>query len=282
MKNVTLLVMAAGMGSRFGGVKQIAPLGPNGEILLDFSVYDALKAGFNKTVFIIKKDIEHDFRAAAGKRIEKMIDVDYVFQDLHDVPSWFDVPAERVKPWGTGQAVLAAADKINEPFAVINADDYYGKKAYVTIHDHLVSQSDMCAVLFELGNTLSDNGTVTRGICSVEDGYLAKVTERGDLDKNSGYDPKTPVSMNMWGFGPDFFSHIVGRFDDFLKNLSNPLKEEFLLPTIIDDMIKKENAKVKALYSDERWYGVTYKADSDTVTAAIKKLISEGKYPDFK
>jgi len=279
--DTTLVVMAAGMGSRFGGIKQIAPLGPNGEILLDFSVYDAVKAGFSKVVFVIKKDIEEDFRAAVGKRIEKMVDVDYVFQDLHDIPAGFTVPEGRVKPWGTGQAILTAAPKVSTPFAAINADDYYGKKAYTLIHDYLANGGGSCTVLFELGNTLSENGTVSRGICKVENGYLTDVDEQTALDKNSGYPMNTPVSMNMWGFEADFFKNIGSRFEKFLSNLSNPLKDEFFLPKIMDDLIKTENEKVRALVTDDKWYGVTYKEDSDAVKAAMQKLISEGMYSEL-
>ncbi|MBP3359615.1 MAG: NTP transferase domain-containing protein [Clostridia bacterium] len=279
--DTSLVVMAAGMGSRFGGIKQIAPLGPNGEILLDFSVYDAVRAGFSKVVFVIKKDIEQDFRAAVGKRIEKMVDVDYVFQELTDIPEGFSVPEGRVKPWGTGQAVLTAAEKVNTPFAVINADDYYGEKAYTLINNHLAAGGGSCCVLFQLGNTLSENGTVSRGICSVKDGCLTEVTEHTALDKNSGFPFDTLVSMNMWGFSNDFFGNIGGRFEEFLKNLKNPLKDEFYLPGIVDDMIKKENEKVTALVTDDRWYGVTYKEDSASVREAIQKMISEGKYSEL-
>lgn len=280
--DTTLVVMAAGMGSRFGGIKQIAPLGPNGEILLDFSVYDAVKAGFSKVVFVIKKDIEAEFRTAVGKRIEKLIDVDYAFQAIDDLPKGFAVPEGRTKPWGTGQAVLSAASKVNTPFAVINADDYYGKNSYKLIHNGLSNNIGTCCVLFKLGNTLSENGTVSRGVCDISDGLLKKVTEHTALDKNSGIPLDTPVSMNMWGFSADFFNHIGGRFESFLSNLKNPLKDEFYLPFIVDDMIQHENEKVNAFITDEKWYGVTYKEDSDSVKSAINKMINEGKYDEFK
>ena len=216
-----------------------------------------------------------------GKRIEKMVDVDYVFQELTDIPEGFSVPEGRVKPWGTGQAVLTAAEKVNTPFAVINADDYYGEKAYTLINNHLAAGGGSCCVLFQLGNTLSENGTVSRGICSVKDGCLTEVTEHTALDKNSGFPFDTLVSMNMWGFSNDFFGNIGGRFEEFLKNLKNPLKDEFYLPGIVDDMIKKENEKVTALVTDDRWYGVTYKEDSASVREAIQKMISEGKYSEL-
>lgn len=277
--DTTLVVMAAGMGSRFGGLKQIEPMGKNGEIILDFSVFDAVKAGFNKTVFIIKKEIEHDFRIAAGKRIEKMTDVDYVFQEIDScLPEGFVIPDGRTKPWGTGHAVLCAKDAVSTPFAVINADDYYGRNSFEIIHKGLTNGESICMAGFRLGNTLTENGTVSRGICEIENGLLKSVTEHTALDKNSGFPMDTVVSMNMWGFDTTIFNELEERFTPFLNNLSNPLKEEFFLPFVVDDLIKKHNKKVGALVSDEKWYGVTYKEDAPLVKAALSKLMEEGYY----
>ncbi len=276
-----LLIMAAGMGSRFGGLKQIEPLGPNGEIILDFSVYDAVKAGFDKVVFVIKKEIEKDFRAACGKRIEKMIDVDYAFQEKDDLPDGFTLPDTREKPWGTGQAVLSAKNIITSPFAVINADDYYGRESFEIIHNHLVSDSDMCMVGYKLGNTITDNGTVTRGVCETENGYLTKITECSGLDKNSEYPMDTIVSMNMWGLDTDVFDFLEKEFPLFLKENINEPKKEFLLPTILNDRMNKENKKIKVLSTDSQWYGVTYREDSPGVSAAMREFINKGLY-DFK
>lgn len=278
----TLVVMAAGMGSRFGGLKQIAPIGPNGEIIIDFSAYDAKEAGFSKVVFIIKKAIEHDFREAAGKRIEKMTDVEYVFQELDKLPAGFSVPEGREKPWGTGHAILCAKDAIHTPFAVINADDYYGKNAYKIIHDYLVENKKICMVGYKLGNTLTENGTVTRGVCDTDNnGFLTSVTETFSLDKNSGIPLDTTVSMNMWGFDNSIFGELETEFVKFLGNLENPLKSEFLLPCIVDKMIKEKGEKVKVLTTNDRWYGVTYKEDVEPVKAAIKKLVDEGLYNEL-
>lgn len=274
----TLVVMAAGMGSRFGGLKQITPLGPKGEVIVDFSVYDAVEAGFSKIVFIIKKAIEKDFREAAGKRIEKMTDVEYVFQEMDKLPAGFSIPDGREKPWGTGHAILCAKDAISTPFAVVNADDYYGKMAYRVVHDYLANNNEMCMAGFKLGNTLSENGTVTRGVCETKDGYLTSVVENFNLDKNSGVPLDATVSMNMWGFNTSIFNSLESRFETFLKNMKNPLKDEFLLPTIVDDMIKNEGAKVKVLTTDDKWYGVTYKEDAEPVRVAIKGLVEKGLY----
>ena len=277
--DTTLVVMAAGMGSRFGGLKQIEPMGKNGEIILDFSVFDAVKAGFNKTVFIIKKEIEHDFRIAAGKRIEKMTDVDYVFQEIDsNLPEGFVIPDGRTKPWGTGHAVLCAKDAVKTPFAVINADDYYGRKSFEIIHKGLENGESICMAGFRLGNTLTENGTVSRGVCEIENGLLKSVTEHTALDKNCGFPMDTVVSMNMWGFDTSIFNELEKRFVPFLNNLSNPLKEEFFLPFVVDDLIKNQGKKVGALVSDEKWYGVTYKEDAPLVRAALTKLMEEGYY----
>ena len=277
-KKTTLVVMAAGMGSRFGGLKQIAPVGPNGEIILDFSVYDAVKAGFDKTVFIIRRDIEKDFREIAGRRIEKMTDVDYVFQDMDYLPDGFSVPDGRTKPWGTGHAVFCCENAVDTPFALINADDYYGQKSYKILHDNLVANDETCMVGFSLGNTITENGTVSRGVCDVQDGILKGVVEHTDLDKNSGIPLETIVSMNMWGLMPSVFESVKEDFVKFLGNLSNPLKEEFYIPFVVDNMIKHKGEKVRVLETDEKWYGVTYKEDKDTVVDAMKKFVEDGYY----
>ena len=273
--NTELLIMAAGMGSRFGGLKQIEPIGPNGEIILDFSVYDAVQAGFNKAVIIIKKEIEKEFRIACGKRIEKMIDVEYVFQELDKLPKGYDVPAERTKPWGTGHAVLCAQDKITAPFAVINADDFYGQSSYRMIHDWLVNSEDMCMVGYKLGNTLTENGKVSRGVCEIKDGYLTSVTEHTALDKNSGIPLDTIVSMNMWGLRPDIFPYLEKEFDLFLKdNLLVP-KSEFFLPSAVSKRIREENKPVRVLETAERWYGVTYREDMPQVRKAMIDILAQ-------
>ena len=276
--NTELLIMAAGMGSRFGGLKQIEPIGPNGEIILDFSVYDAVKAGFNKAVIVIKKEIEKEFREACGKRIEKMIDVEYAFQELDKLPVGYKVPDGRVKPWGTGHAVLCARDKISSPFAVINADDFYGQSSYQLIHDWLVANEGMCMVGYELGNTLTENGTVSRGVCEVENGKLVSVTEHTALDKNSGIPLDTIVSMNMWGLDTGVFPYLEKEFKAFLDGRINESKSEFFLPSAVSKRIADEGKSVSVLETKERWYGVTYREDMPSVRAAMDKFICEGMY----
>lgn len=273
-----LLIMAAGMGSRFGGVKQMEPLGPNGEIIIDFSVYDAVKAGFDKAVIVIKKEIESAFREACGKRIEKMIDVEYAFQEKNDLPSGFVLPETREKPWGTGQAVLCARKCVDSPFGVINADDYYGYESFEVLHKHLVSSDEMCMVGYKLGNTITENGTVTRGVCETENGYLKSIVECGGLDKNSEYPMDTIVSMNMWGLDLGVFDYLDKEFVEFLNENINEPKKEYLLPTILNDRMKDENKKIKVLKSNAQWYGVTYREDSESVSAAMKKFTEEGLY----
>lgn len=278
MKRTELLVMAAGMGSRFGGLKQIAPIGPNGEIILDFSVHDAVKAGFDKVIFIIKKEIEKDFREAVGKRIEKMVDVDYAFQELNKLPEGYEVPEGREKPWGTGHAVLCAQEKISAPFAVINADDFYGQTSYQMIHDWLVDNDGMCMVGYQLGNTLTENGTVARGICEVENGILKSVTEHTSLDKNSGFPMDTLVSMNMWGLDLGIFPHLEKEFHKFLDTRIAEPKSEFFLPSAVSSRIHDEGKAVAVLKTMERWYGVTYKDDTPMVRAAMEQKIADGLY----
>ena len=276
--NTELLVMAAGMGSRFGGLKQIEPIGPNGEIILDFSVYDAVKAGFNKAIFIIKKEIEKEFREVCGKRIEKMIDVDYAFQELDKLPDGYSVPKDRTKPWGTAHAVLCARELVKNPFAVINADDFYGQTSYKIIHDELVKNEGMCMVGYKLGNTITENGTVSRGICEVKDGILESVTERTAIDKNSGIPLDKIVSMNMWGLDTDIFPFMEKEFKLFLDERINEPKSECFLPSVISKRIEEEGKQVKVLETAEKWYGVTYREDMEYVRAAMVKFINDGMY----
>ena len=295
--DTALVIMAAGIGSRFGGgIKQLAPVGPNGEIIMDYSIYDAIEAGFNKVVFIIRRDLEKDFKEIIGNRIEKLVKVEYAFQENDNLPGGYVTPAERTKPWGTGHAILSCRGIVKEPFLVINADDYYGKEAFVKIHDYLVSDEAQanpyafCMAGFILKNTLSDNGGVTRGVCKVnEDNMLVNVVETGDIEKD-GQGAKIPsgpidansyVSMNMWGLSPEFIDGLEDRFIDFLSTVKEgDYKCEFLLPSIVDDMIKEGKATVKVLPTNDKWFGVTYKEDAPVVIASIKKLIDDGIYPN--
>ena len=301
MKKTALVIMAAGIGSRFGkGIKQLAPVGPNGEIIMDYSIHDALEAGFNKVVFIIRKDIEEEFRTVIGNRIEKITEVEYAFQALEDLPEGFEKPEARTKPWGTGQAVLAARKVLSEPFMVINADDYYGKEAYVKVHDYLVQEQEsdgvmhICMAGFRLGNTLSDNGSVTRGICHIEDGALTGVTETHDIYKTESgaetrseegqaeeLDVNSLVSMNMWGLTPEFMDILENGFVEFLNEIKpGDIKKEYLLPEMVDRLIKAGKAKVDVLETKDTWFGVTYQEDKASVTAAFEKLVKDGVYPE--
>ena len=298
--NTTLIIMAAGIGSRFGeGIKQLAQMGPNGEIIMDYSIHDAKEAGFNKVVFIIRKDIFKEFEVIIGNRIKEQIDVEYVFQELDDLPEGFEVPEGRTKPWGTGQAVLCCKDVVKEPFVIINADDYYGKEAYVKVHDYLVQEQQkdgklhICMAGFRLGNTLSDNGSVTRGICHIENGQLTGVTETHDIFKTATgaesrnadgsvqeLDVKDLVSMNMWGLTPDFMEVLEKGFAEFLSGLApEDTKKEYLLPELVDHLIKNESAEVDVLETKDTWFGVTYQEDKETVMRAFKNLTEAGIYP---
>lgn len=303
MKKTTLAIMAAGMGSRFGkGIKQLAPVGPGGEIIMDYSIHDALEAGFDRIVFIIRKDLEKDFREVIGKRIENIAEVAYAFQELDDLPEGFVKPSERTKPWGTGQAVLCCKDIIKEPFAVINADDYYGKEPFVKLHEYLVQEhpaedgkADICMAGFVLKNTLSENGGVTRGLCSVdEDGKLTGIKETFHIVKTENgagretdegviepVDPESLVSMNMWGFQPEFMRILEDGFVSFLRNIpEGDLKKEYLLPSKVDQMLHEGNAKVTVLPTNSQWFGVTYQEDREAVTQAIRRLIDQGVYSE--
>ena len=302
MQKTALVIMAAGIGSRFGkGIKQLAPVGTCGEIIMDYSIHDALEAGFNKVVFIIRKDLEEEFRRVIGERIEKITEVEYVFQELDDLPEGFTKPADRTKPWGTGQAVLAAKKVLDEPFIVINADDYYGKEAYVKVHDYLVQEQQkdgklhICMAGFRLGNTLSDNGSVTRGICHIKNGQLTGVTETHDIFKTATgaesrnadgsvqeLDVKDLVSMNMWGLTPEFVGLLEEGFVEFFENIkgdeAKELKGEYLLPIYIDELLKKGKVSVRLLETQDKWFGVTYKEDKPVVVESFAKLIADGVY----
>lgn len=289
-KNATLVVMAAGMGSRFGGLKQMEPISADGRVLLDFSVYDAKKAGFTKIVFVIKEAIAEDFISIVGKRIEKMIDVEYVYQELYKLPEGFTCPETREKPWGTAHAILCCKDAVNEPFAVVNADDYYGRGAFEKIYNELINnEDDYCMAGFRLKNTLTENGTVARGVCVVKDDCLESVTERTKINNECQFTeddgetwtqlaPDTLVSMNLWGFRPDIFSYIEKGFTEFLKDNINEPKKEYYLPLVVTELIETDTKKVKVLAAEDKWYGVTYKEDKPGVVAAIEDMISKGYY----
>ncbi len=275
--DTTLVVLAAGMGSRFGGLKQIEPIGPKGEVILNYSVYDAKKAGFNKVVFIIKEAIKKDFMEIVAPKVESIIDVDYAYQELDKLPEGYSFPG-REKPWGTAHALMCAREQITTPFAVINADDYYGQDSFQILHDRLVSCPNPFMVGYKLKNTLSENGTVTRGVCSMENGLLTKVDETSGLDKNSPFDPDTLVSMNMWGFSPEIIDKLIAGMPAFLDGMTNPMKDEYLLPAMVDKFIHEEGLKVNVFDTNDKWFGVTYKEDKQTVVDAIANLTAQGKY----
>ena len=306
MKETALVIMAAGIGSRFGGgIKQLAPVGPNGEIIMDYSIHDAIEAGFNKIIFIIRKDIEDAFKEAIGDRIEKICDslgveIAYAYQELGNLPEGVELPADRTKPWGTGQAVLACKDVLHEPFAVINADDYYGKEAFVKLHDFLEGYTpekadEYCMAGFILKNTLSENGAVTRGVCETNaEEYLTAVHETSNIVKtadgaavdNDGektaIDPESYVSMNMWGLTPEFVQILDDGFKEFFETMGDKdvLKAEYLLPIYIDELLQAGKVSVKVLDSHDKWFGVTYKEDKDYVVESFGKLIDAGVYAE--
>lgn len=297
----TLIIMAAGIGSRFGGgIKQLERMGPGGEILMDYSIYDAKAAGFDKVVFIIRRDIEQDFKEAIGNRIGAHIPVEYVFQDIADLPEGYTVPQGRTKPWGTGQAVLCCRGVVHEPYVIINADDYYGREAFVKLHSFLTEHAGGGKTLtmgmagYILENTLSENGTVTRGVCMVDSqGYLERIEEttgiradeRGRIlcDNEAVQEwihPRVNVSMNMWAGYPDFLDYLEQGFVQFLGGIGdNPLKKEYLLPTIVEELLKNDLATVKVYETQDRWFGVTYLEDKPLVVDSIRKLIADGVYP---
>lgn len=298
--NTSLVIMAAGIGSRFGqGIKQLEPVGFHDEIIMDYSIHDAIQAGFNKIIFIIRKDIEQDFKERIGNRIESIasahhIEVHYCFQSIEDLPQGHSVPEGRTKPWGTGQAVLAAKDYIKEPFCVINADDYYGKEAFCQIHSFLEDYSKdeanaYCMAGFILKNTLSDFGTVTRGICQTdEQSYLTSIVETHDIEKTENgasvhgqeVDVNSHVSMNMWGLTPEFIDILEKEFVEFLDHSTNLEKDEYLLPILIGQLLEQKKVSVKVLETKDKWFGVTYQEDKPFVVESFKKLFEQGIYQE--
>ena len=299
MKKPILVVMAAGMGSRYGGLKQMDPVGANGEVILDYSVFDARRAGFETVVFIIKHEIEEDFKAKIGSRIEPYMNVHYAYQSLTDLPEGYAVPADRVKPWGTSQAILAARDIIDAPFAVINADDYYGVECFQKLYAYLTQPhkaGEYCMVGYLLKNTVTDNGSVARGVCQADaDGKLITINERTRIEKFPGgihfteddgttwtdLPEDTLVSMNMWGFQPELVAELGKRFPAFLDNAlkTNPMKGEYLLPNVVRDLLAEGSATVDVLSTPDKWYGVTYHEDKAGVVAAMAEKTAEGVYP---
>ena len=295
----TLFVLAAGMGSRYGGLKQLDPLGPQGQTIMDYSIYDAIQAGFGKVVFVIRKDFEDQFREKILSKYEGHIPVEVVFQDVHDLPEGYTCPADRTKPWGTNHAVLMGRDAIKEPFAVINADDFYGRDAFEVIARELSRprdrKGDYCMVGFRVGNTMTENGSVSRGVCTTDaDGLLESVVERTAIKYDDDHricfedengqtqylDPEVPVSMNLWGFTPDYFDYSEREFRRFLDEKIDVPKSEFYIPTAIDALINSGEATVKVLDTDSQWFGVTYSADRPGVVEKFAQLGAEGLYPE--
>lgn len=302
MRSTTLVIMAAGIGSRFGqGIKQLTSFGPSGEIIMDYSIYDAMEAGFDRVVFVIRKSMLGDFKAVIGDRIAKRIPVSYAFQEMEDLPAGYAVPEGRTKPWGTGQAILACRGIVKEPFAVINADDYYGRDAFRKVHDYLVSvdwagqkKYRFCMAGFVLKNTLSENGGVTRGLCRMNEAQalteicetrnIVKTEDGAAVERADGsvdkLDPETLVSMNFWGFTPDFIDELAGGFERFLGSLAGrETTAEYLLPTIVDGLLKEDRVDLTVLQSNDRWFGVTYQADVPYVKRAFAGLVERGVYP---
>ncbi len=294
----TLFVLAAGMGSRYGGLKQLDGLGPHGETIMDYSIYDAIRSGFGKIVFVIRKDFEDDFRKIILSKYENHIPVEVVFQAIDNLPEGFVCPEGRTKPWGTNHAVLMGKDVIKEPFAVINADDFYGRNSFEVIAQELSKpkeeKGDYCMVGFRVGNTMSESGSVARGVCQTTDGYLTTVVERTAIEYNDKHEitfvdengvtqtlePNTPVSMNLWGFTPDYFEFSEGYFVDFLKENIDKPKAEFFIPLVVNELITKNIAKVKVLDTESKWFGVTYAADRQGVVDKLADLHAKGEYPE--
>ena len=289
MKDITLLIMAAGMGSRYGGLKQLDSVGPNGETIIDYSVYDAIRAGFNKVVFIIRRDFEKEFKSQITSKYEGSIQVEFAFQELNNLPDGFECPPDRQKPWGTGHAILSAADLIQEPFVVINGDDFYGLESYQIVSDYYKNEGDMFTmVAYELGNTLSEFGGVTRGLCTLENDLLSTVIETSNLERsengvsserNIALDGSEPVSMNVWGFTPDLFPYMKSMFNEFLKLEGKELKSEFFIPSVVNNLIQSNIKAVKVLKTGSSWFGVTYKEDKPHVVNKIKSLVDNYEYP---
>lgn len=298
MTKPALVVMAAGIGSRYGGLKQIDPIGPNGEIIIDYSIYDALRAGFARVVFILREEICEQFSAHVGNRLEERCNVSYVIQRLDDLPSGYSVPEGRSKPWGTAHAIYTCHDAIDGPFAVINADDFYGRSAYRLLYDYLLQACDQndacdyCMISYLLGNTLTEHGHVARGVCTVgDDGHLVEIHERKRIELLDGaprftddgenwvsVSPDAPVSMNMWGFTKSLISELESRFSRFLDEVADPKKDEYLLPDVVGELITEKRARVKVLPTDEQWFGVTYREDRARVQEEIRTLIDKGIY----
>ena len=294
----TLFLLAAGMGSRYGGLKQLDELGPHGETIMDYSIYDAIRSGFGKIVFVIRKDFEDDFRKIILSKYENHIPVEVVFQAIDNLPEGFVCPEGRTKPWGTNHAVLMGKDVIKEPFAVINADDFYGRNSFEVIAQELSKpkeeKGDYCMVGFRVGNTMSESGSVARGVCQTTDGYLTTVVERTAIEYNDKHEitfvdengvtqtlePNTPVSMNLWGFTPDYFKFSEGYFVDFLKENIDKPKAEFFIPLVVNELITKNIAKVKVLDTESKWFGVTYAADRQGVVDKLADLHAKGEYPE--
>ena len=291
----TLLVLAAGMGSRYGGLKQIDPVGPNGETIIDYSIYDALRAGFGKIVFVVRRDIAGPFRETIGARFEKRVRVDYAFQELENLPAGFSVPPNRKKPWGTGQAILSAADVISEPFAAINADDFYGANSFRALAAHLQSGSaDYAMAGFTLRNTLSEFGSVARGVCRAgADGNLRSVTELTNIVKDGGGAKFTDaggahsltgdeiVSMNFWGFPPGIFAHLRAQFSEFLRQHGRDEKAELYIPSVVNALVGSGRERCKILPTGDSWFGVTYREDKPRVVSGIRAMIARGQYPEM-
>ncbi len=289
MKDITLLIMAAGMGSRYGGLKQLDPVGPSGETIIDYSVYDAIRSGFNKIVFIIRKDFEKEFRSQITDKYQDRIKVEFAFQDLNDLPQGFTCPEGRIKPWGTGHAILTASELIQEPFVAINGDDFYGYESFKIVADYYQGEgATFSMVAFQLDKTLSEFGGVTRGLCTVRTDLLDTVVETGDLmrtedgissDREIELDGSEPVSMNVWGFTPDLFKHLKAMFIDFLDKEGSEMKSEYLIPTVVNNLIRSGQKQVHVLRTSSKWFGVTYKEDKPFVSQQIQELIDDDTYP---
>ncbi len=289
MNNITLLIMAAGMGSRYGGLKQLDAIGPSGETIIDYSVYDAIKAGFTKVVFIIRKDFEQEFKSKITDKYEGQIQVEFAFQDLNDLPDEFTCPEGREKPWGTGHAIFSARNVINEPFVAINGDDFYGRESFKVVADYYrKGANSFSMVAFKLDKTLSSFGGVTRGLCTVNDEKLNTVIETADLEKTDygvssnrdiELDGTEPVSMNVWGFTPMLFKYLEERFVEFLSENGTEMKSEYLIPSVVNELIQSGQETVHVLRSGATWFGVTYKEDKPYVEGEIEKLVNKGEYP---
>ena len=289
MQNISLLVMAAGIGSRFGGLKQMASIGLDGESIIDYSVYDAIESGFNKVVFVIRREFQKEFKEKISRKYAEKIQLEFAFQELNDLPKAVTCPRERKLPWGTGHAILSASDLIKEPFCVINADDYYGRESFKKIVEFFSKDSkNLSMVYFKLGRTLSPYGGVNRAICTLNNGLLMNIIEKENIQNNNGIimsnnksklDEESPVSLNMWGFRPFIFDHLEEMFIKFFKKNGDDLNSEFLIPTVVNHLIQTQREKVFALNSNSNWFGITHKEDSPFVGSEIQKIVDNGEYP---